>query len=169
MKNLKQRKGFINRNIDGLPLKRTIIKVITNDSDGEHVDICNWKPFNPKNYAEHQLPSYGYLGTATVVNGQYPGIGFHAWKQNNSEFVYYQIVGNKSKDISTKIKTTRTFTKEEVQWLLKRQIQKCVNVVARMPMPTPHELVAVDNDMAIIKKLRNMKPISVSEIKNLKK
>lgn len=62
-----------------------------------------------------------------------------------------------------------TFTKEEVQWLLKRQIQKCVNSVARMPVTTPNDFMCVDNDMAIMKKLRTMKPISLSEIKNMER
>lgn len=92
IKNVKQRKGFINRHIDGLPKKIVTIKVVTEDYDGEHIDTCEWKPFDPKNYVGIQMPGEGYLGTATVIEGQYPGIGFHAWEQNNSEFVYYAIV-----------------------------------------------------------------------------
>jgi hypothetical protein len=34
----------------------------------------------------------GYLGTAKVIKGRYVGIGFHAWEQNNSEFIWYAVV-----------------------------------------------------------------------------
>jgi len=34
----------------------------------------------------------GYLGTVKVIEGRYVGIGFHAWEQNNSEFIWYAVV-----------------------------------------------------------------------------
>jgi len=53
-----------------------------------------------------------------------------------------------------------TFTRKEVLWLLKRQIKKCATAVGRMP----HNA----DDCAVLKKLYKMKPISLTEIKNIK-
>ncbi len=92
MKNLEARKGFKNRHTDGLPTEKVNMKVVTNDVDGEYIMLCEWKPFNKEDYSESNIPAKGYLGTVTVIEEQFRGIGFHAWEQNNSEFVYYSIV-----------------------------------------------------------------------------
>ena len=92
MKNTEQREGWVNRNTNGLPTEPTTMKVATKDVDGEHVYLCEWKPFDKSQYSEKDMPGEGYLGTASVIEGRYKGIGFHAWQQNNSEFVYYQLV-----------------------------------------------------------------------------
>jgi hypothetical protein len=92
MKNLEQREGFVNRNTNGLPDKTTTMKVVITDVDGEHICLCEWKPFNKSQYSEENMPADGYLGTAKVIEGRYTGIGFHAWEQNNSEFVWYAVV-----------------------------------------------------------------------------
>ena len=36
------------------------------------------------------MPCEGYLGTAKVIEGRYTGIGFHAWEQNDSEFIFHK-------------------------------------------------------------------------------
>jgi len=92
MKNLEKRDGFKNRHIDGLPTKKVNMKVVTNDVDGEHIMLCQWKPFNREEYSASNMPADGYLGTVKVIEEQFNGIGFHAWEQNNSEFVYYSVV-----------------------------------------------------------------------------
>ena len=101
-KNLEKREGFINRNIHGMPEEPSIIKVVRDDVDGEHEYICQWKPFNPEDYTKKEpnygmtqssnMPGEGYIGTASVIDGKYSGIGFHIWRQNNSEFVYYSLI-----------------------------------------------------------------------------
>lgn len=91
-KNLEQREGWINRNIDGLPKEKSTIKIINKDVDGEHIHVCEWKPFDKSEYRENDMPGTGYLGTARVIQEPHMGIGFHAWDQNNSEFIYYKIV-----------------------------------------------------------------------------
>lgn len=90
MKNLEAKPGWLNRHIDGIPDKVAIIKIITKDYSGEHQDTCKWTPFNKDDYNESNMPSPGYLGTARVLLGI--SIGFHAWEQNNSEFVYYKYI-----------------------------------------------------------------------------
>jgi hypothetical protein len=92
MKNLEKRNGFKNRHTDRLPTEKANMKVVTNDVDGEHIMLCEWKPFNKEEYSESNMPADGYLGTVKVIEEQFNGIGFHAWEQNNSEFVYYSVV-----------------------------------------------------------------------------
>ena len=76
--------GFVNRHTNKLPDKITTMRVVKKDFDGEHIYLCEWKP-------SHSKENDGYLGTAKVIEGIYTGIGFHAWEQNNSEFVWYAI------------------------------------------------------------------------------
>lgn len=92
MKNLEKRESFVNRHADGLPDKTITMRVIIKDVDGEHIYLCEWKPFDKSRYSKENMPANGYLGTAKVIEGRYTGIGFHAWKQNNSEFVWYAVV-----------------------------------------------------------------------------
>ena len=92
MKNLEQREGFVNRHTNGLPYKTTIMRVVTKDVDGEHIYLCKWKPFDKSQYSKEKVPVDGYLGTVEVIEGRFSGIGFHAWEQNNSEFVWYAVV-----------------------------------------------------------------------------
>lgn len=92
MKNLEQREGFVNRHIYGLPEKITTMKVVTKDIDGEHIYLCEWDPFDKSQYSKDNMPADGYLGTAKVIEGRYSGIGFNAWEQNNSEFIWYVVI-----------------------------------------------------------------------------
>ena len=89
---LKKRKDFKNRHLDGLPTEKVNMKIVTNDVGGEYIALCEWKPFNKEDYSKENMPGEGYLGTVTIIEEEYNGIGFHAWEQNNSEFVYYSIV-----------------------------------------------------------------------------
>lgn len=89
MKNLKSKKGFKNRHKDSLPKIESNIKIIVNDIEGEQVILCKWIPFNKDNYTQDQMPAEGYLGTAKIIEKRYNGIGFHALKENDSEFIYY--------------------------------------------------------------------------------
>lgn len=92
MKNMEQKENFLDRHINNLPQKKCVIKIIHQDINGEQVYLCEWRPFDKSQYQANNMPSEGYLGTAKVIEGKYTGIGFHAWKQNNSEFVLYSIV-----------------------------------------------------------------------------
>lgn len=96
-KNLEKREGFLNRHVVGLPKQKAVIKIVTKDIDGEHIDLCEWSPFDPNNYKGATLPGKDFLGTAKVIEGKFPGIGigFHAWECNNSEFIYYSLITGK--------------------------------------------------------------------------
>ena len=76
---------YTNRKTSPLPNKDCIIRLKRDDE----VHVCKWIPFNPDNYT---MPSEGYLGTAGVIEGKWEGIGFHAWDQNESEFIYYTVL-----------------------------------------------------------------------------
>lgn len=85
--NLEPKEGFLNRHIHKLPdNKEVIIRLIDNDGN---MYVCGWLP---KKLNEFQEQILGYLGTARVINGYYKGIGFNLFEQNNSEFVYYQLL-----------------------------------------------------------------------------
>ena len=85
--------NFVSRNHVPLPLEECKIKAIVYDYKGDAtIYTCLWKPFNPSNYPPNRMPSKGYLGTASVIEGDATGIGFHCWEQNNSEFLYYSLI-----------------------------------------------------------------------------
>jgi hypothetical protein len=94
MKNLDHREGFLNRHVDGLPDQACVIKIVTQDFLGEEINFANWRPYKEGSYKGAVKPAPGYLGTANWIGGPYDGIGFHAWEQSDSEFVWYKIVGN---------------------------------------------------------------------------
>ena len=85
-----------------LPNKECIINIIHKDIDGEHEHLCEWKPFNKSEYTSANMPGEGYLGTATVIKPPFEGIGFHAWEQNNSQFIYYKIIEHPTTETETK-------------------------------------------------------------------
>lgn len=91
MKNLQPREGFKNRHIDGLPEDICEMKIIDKDSYGENIILCEWTPLSKRN-PDHGTPYEGYLGTVKVIERKHNGIGFHAWEQNDSEFIYYALV-----------------------------------------------------------------------------
>lgn len=94
MKNLDEREGFLNRHINPLPTDRICwIRFINKDSDGEHIYIGKWYPKLADNYTENNQPAEGYLGHVTIVGPVFGStIGFNAWEQNNSEFIYYNVL-----------------------------------------------------------------------------
>ena len=77
---------IINRRQDGMPQHECEIYVYV---DKRKVK-CKWKPFDQSKYSEDDMPQEGYLGTAFRIDSPY--FGYHAWLQNNSEFIYYQMV-----------------------------------------------------------------------------
>lgn len=81
---------FKNRHEVGMPTTECTIEIIYDDFDGRHFHTCTWTPFNPGEYTDDDMPVPGYLGTANVMTGSYTGIGFHAWEQNDSEFIWYK-------------------------------------------------------------------------------
>jgi hypothetical protein len=91
MKNLEKRKYFKNRHTHGLPKKKCLMTILVHEMEKEHFYICEWTPLNKKDYLPDTMPSEGYLGTARVVAGKYKGIGFHAWMQNDYEFIWYSL------------------------------------------------------------------------------
>lgn len=86
--NLSQRVGFVNRHTNGLPTERCIMTIIINDNDGEHIHLCEWHHYEKTKYPEGHK-SKGYLGTAKCINS---AMAFHAWEENDSEFVFYSII-----------------------------------------------------------------------------
>lgn len=88
-KTVLREKGFLNRHTDGLPKKECIIFILYNDQHTVEEIECTWKPFEKNNYPENNQPAKGFLGTATRNKGIQ--IGFHAWMQNDYEFIYYRI------------------------------------------------------------------------------
>lgn len=96
-KTLTELEGFRNRHLNPLPTEKCTISILKNDFEKigrvQKIYNCKWYPYKKENY-EHLhsdlQPSEGYLGTA-VINTVH-GIGFHAWEQNDSEFIYYQII-----------------------------------------------------------------------------
>jgi hypothetical protein len=92
MKNTEQLQGFLNRHEVGMPTEKCRISVVTKASGFEPVELCDWEPFDESEHTKKDMPASGYLGTAYTVNGQFR-LGFHAWEQNNSEFIYYSIEG----------------------------------------------------------------------------
>ena len=83
---------WLNRKEIPLPKKKGFIEIKWPGMDGEHVYLCSWRPYDPKDYEGLLKPTEGYLGTATVVEGSHPGIGYNAWEQNDHEFLYYRLV-----------------------------------------------------------------------------
>jgi hypothetical protein len=93
MKNLEPRKDYLNRHINPLPTNKIcMIEFINKDSDGEHIYIGKWYPRLADNYTEENKPAEGYLGHATTMGPLGGFIGFNVWEQNNSEFIYYNIL-----------------------------------------------------------------------------
>ena len=93
MKNLEKRKGFLNRHTDPLPITKCVIRVVINDSTGERTDLCEWEPTER---SKRHTTSTGYLGTAIIIAGENKGLGYCVWQQNDSEFIWYNVVeGNK--------------------------------------------------------------------------
>lgn len=76
-------KGFLNKHDNPLPDKQCIIEIIVNDENY----LCDWEPKD-----ENTIADKGYIGTAKVISGKYKGIGFHAWEQNDYEFINYKII-----------------------------------------------------------------------------
>jgi len=89
-KDMSDRPGYVNRHKAGLPVEEKIIVVLHKEGNIEEQRICLWKPFDPRLYTPEDTPAEGYLGTAKVMDDSHKGIGFHAWSQNDSEFVFYR-------------------------------------------------------------------------------
>lgn len=112
-KNLEVREGYLNRHIDGLPGVMCNMEVIVRDVDGEHVHVCRWEPYDRSKELvttiSYNKPAEGYLGCVRVIEGRFEGIGFNVWAQNNSEFVYYKVLGevsdNRGKGVKFKYRT----------------------------------------------------------------
>lgn len=94
MKNIEQKEGWINRNTDGLPKESAIMRIISTSEESVH--LCEWTPFDKTKYTEKNMPGEGYLGTCRVISEPFKGIGFHAWEQNDYEFIYYQKLTKKN-------------------------------------------------------------------------
>lgn len=87
MTNLIDKDGYINRKIINLPREISIMNIIVSGIEEEKIYKCEWVPSKNEN-----LPDQGFLGTAVVISGEHKGNGYHAWDQNDSEFIYYKIL-----------------------------------------------------------------------------
>lgn len=92
-KTLTPREGYKNRHIDGVPTSEAVISIINVDVNGEETFLCKWMPFDKSKYTNDNMPYQGYMGCTKVIEGRYEGIGFNLWENNDSEFIYYKIVG----------------------------------------------------------------------------
>lgn len=89
MSNYIPKEDFLNRNKSGLPTEKCRIEIIINSKiAGDELFKCTWIPYNEK----LNPPKHGYMGTARINSGKFEGIGFHAWEQNDAEFIYYKIL-----------------------------------------------------------------------------
>jgi hypothetical protein len=86
--------GYKNRHVDGLPAASCDICILAGGEEFRG----RWVPYSgshSKRGADN-LPYPGYLGTVKVDGGEYKGadthIGFHAWAQDDDEFVFYREV-----------------------------------------------------------------------------
>lgn len=81
--------GYVNRHIHPLPNEVCRIVILVKELGVYKEFYCEWEPFDPQQYEQFNMPSENYLGTASTINGE-TQIGFHAWRQNNNEFIYYK-------------------------------------------------------------------------------
>lgn len=86
--------GWLNRHETNLPKEPKEIAIIKVDSKHWELLVCDWIPFKKELQTNPNSKKYvdGYLGTAYTKKE--PVIGFHAWNQNDSEFVWYKINPN---------------------------------------------------------------------------
>ena len=84
---------YLNRKETPLPKERALIRILHNDVImGMLEHVCEWLPHHPESWPhDRPKPDNGYIGTAKVIMGRYKGIGLHAWEQNDSEFIYYEL------------------------------------------------------------------------------
>lgn len=79
-KRIKQRKGFLNRHIDGMPKKKSNIKILYEDIDGDMILDCIWEPDND---------DVAILG---IIKDSNSGSEFEISKKNNHKFIYYKLI-----------------------------------------------------------------------------
>lgn len=87
-----------------IPLPNKECKILFKHKDGINgIFEGIWYPYNPNNYYPDTMPAEGYLGTVRVVvddpilkkywrSNEPMLIGYHVWKQNDSEFLEYQLI-----------------------------------------------------------------------------
>jgi hypothetical protein len=83
--------GFVNRHKHPLPKEKCFMDIMIVISGGYKILLCEWEPFDKSNYTKTNMPADGYLGSAKIAELECYGHKFHAWKQNDSEFVWYNI------------------------------------------------------------------------------
>ena len=89
MSNHVPKHNFLDRSKSGLPIEKCKVEIIvTSKIAGDELFRCMWIPYDEN----LNPPKPGYLGTARITRGDFQGIGFHAWEQNESEFIYYRIL-----------------------------------------------------------------------------
>ncbi len=87
------KQDYKNRKIEGLPKKKCKIEIIIESKIyGDEIFKCKWIPFNTDDYPKNDQPAKGFEGTAKIPSGKFEGIGFHAWEQNDAEFIYYKVL-----------------------------------------------------------------------------
>lgn len=94
MLTLINKQGMINRHLEHLPKNKCKINIYHDDGTQKRLLLCEWIPFDVDNYKEGFSADTGYIGTARVIQKEWHGIGFHAWRNNNDEFIYYNIIHN---------------------------------------------------------------------------
>jgi hypothetical protein len=81
-------KGLFDRRKYPLPNNKSILIILVNESDGLNKYLCEYTPMINTSTYMHS----GLIGFAKVIYGEYTGIAFNVWEQNESEFIYYKII-----------------------------------------------------------------------------
>jgi len=89
---------WLNRHETPLPDEECVIQIKLQGDPKIHgypeVLTGNWVPFNPGDYGVRAKLSEGYIGT---FRDNLTKLGFHAWQQNDSEFVEYRVIPKRPK------------------------------------------------------------------------
>ena len=84
---------WLNRHETSLPDEVCVIQIKLQGDPKIHgypeVLTGFWIPRDPEEYREGALPHGGFLGT---FRDNLTKLGFHAWQQNDSEFVEYRVI-----------------------------------------------------------------------------
>ena len=89
---------YNDRRIIPLPLENCRLRIVIKDwkdNKQEYMEIVgNWEPYNGKYSTKinDTLPNKGYLGTLYHLTENNIKIGYNAWQQNSSEFIFYKIL-----------------------------------------------------------------------------
>lgn len=94
-KTLDPKPGYRNRHTHGLPHRICIIEILYRKLGGYAKYTCLWYPYIPPDDPdERAMVKEGYQGAAIeMVTLPYQERTFHAWKPDDTDFVYFKTIG----------------------------------------------------------------------------